>query len=81
MIAARRNARAAADSADGVLAARVYPYSFGTPELWRARIAALEGDRPRAVALLRQAIKHGFTFDDRLHLDTDLNGLAGFPPL
>ena len=81
LIAARSNARAAADSADGVLAARIYPYSFGTPELWRARMAALEGDRPRAVALLRQAIKHGLIFDDRLHLDTDLKRLAGFPPM
>jgi serine/threonine protein kinase/tetratricopeptide (TPR) repeat protein len=55
------------------------PYSKGTPPYWRARIAALLGDKERAVTLLRQATKQGFTYPD-IHPTEDFESLADFPP-
>jgi len=78
--AARRGDHATADSISRVLAERTFPYSFGAPDLWRARISTVLGDRARAITLLREAIDHGLIFDNRLHLDHDLGGLRGYPP-
>jgi DNA-binding SARP family transcriptional activator/tetratricopeptide (TPR) repeat protein len=80
VVAAQRHDRAAADSIAHVLAERTYPYSYGTPDLWRARISARLGDRSQAVARLREAIVHGLAFDDRVHFDENLLALRGFPP-
>jgi len=55
------------------------PYSFGHPTYWRARIAALLGDKEGAVTLLRQATKQGFTYPD-IHPTEDFESLADFPP-
>jgi tetratricopeptide (TPR) repeat protein len=47
---------------------------------WRARIAALLGDREGAMTLLREAYAQGAKFDARLHLDLDLEPLWDHPP-
>jgi tetratricopeptide (TPR) repeat protein len=55
------------------------PYLFGNPSYWRARIAALLGDKEGAVSLLRQAIKQGYAY---LNIDPteDFESLADYPP-
>jgi serine/threonine-protein kinase len=55
------------------------PYSHGTPSYWRARIAALLGDKEGAVNLLRQATKEGFAYSS-IHPTEDFESLADFPP-
>jgi tetratricopeptide (TPR) repeat protein len=55
------------------------PYLFGNPTNWRARIAARLGDKEGAVALLRLAIKEGYSSAD-LHAFEDFESLAGYPP-
>ncbi len=62
---------------------------FGHPTLWRAKIAALLGDRDRAVGLLRDAISQGLMPLDLtqglgyamwLHSDIDFESLRDYPP-
>jgi len=55
------------------------PYLFGGPTFWRARIAALLGDKEGAVNLLRQATKQGYAYPS-LHLCEDFESLADYPP-
>jgi tetratricopeptide (TPR) repeat protein/tRNA A-37 threonylcarbamoyl transferase component Bud32 len=55
------------------------PYLFGNPTYWRARIAALLGDKEGAVGLLRQAIKQGYAYSN-IHPTEDFESLADFPP-
>jgi hypothetical protein len=55
------------------------PYLFGTPTYWRARIAALLGDKEGAVSLLRQAIKQGYAYSG-IHPTEDFESLADYPP-
>jgi serine/threonine protein kinase/tetratricopeptide (TPR) repeat protein len=55
------------------------PYLFGNPTYWRARIAALLGDKEGAVNLLRQAIKQGYTYSN-IHPTEDFESLADYPP-
>lgn len=78
--AARTKAFHTADSLSAVLAHGNFPYSYGLPDLWRARISAAHGDPAQAVARLQGAIDHGLVFDDRLHLDPSLAVLRGYAP-
>jgi serine/threonine protein kinase len=55
------------------------PYLFGNPIYWRARIAALVGDKEGAVNLLRQATKQGYTYPS-IHATEDFESLADYPP-
>jgi tetratricopeptide (TPR) repeat protein len=55
------------------------PYLFGNPTYWRARIAALLGDKEAAVNLLRQATKQGYAYSD-IHPTEDFESLADYPP-
>jgi predicted Zn-dependent protease len=55
------------------------PYLFGNPTYWRARIAALLGDKEGAVSLLRQATKQGYAFSG-LHPTEDFESLAADAP-
>jgi serine/threonine protein kinase/tetratricopeptide (TPR) repeat protein len=55
------------------------PYLFGDPKYWRARIAALLGDKEGAVNLLRQATKQGFSYA-ALHPNEDFESLADYSP-
>jgi tetratricopeptide (TPR) repeat protein len=63
------------------------PYSNGRSPFWRARIAALLGDRDDAVALLREAIAHGIGCavhsgmpDEDCHREMDFEALRGYAP-
>ena len=55
------------------------PYLFGNPTFWRARIAALLGDKEGAVNLIRQAMKEGYDYSS-LHPCEDFESLADYPP-
>jgi serine/threonine-protein kinase len=77
-LAARRGDRAAAMAADSTLAALGRPSLLGRDTLWRARIAALLGDRERAVALVRQALQAGQMYPT-LHGQADLSSLGDVP--
>jgi hypothetical protein len=46
----------------------------------RARLAALAGDRERAVALVRRAFELGLRYRMFLHLDPDFESLREYPP-
>lgn len=56
------------------------PRDFGGVPYREARIAALLGDRERAVALLQDAFARGREFTIFLHRDRDLESLSGYPP-
>jgi tetratricopeptide (TPR) repeat protein len=77
-LAARQGNRAMALAADSALAAVRRPYLFGRHTYWRARIAALLGDRERSVALLREALQEGQMYPT-LHGDADLTSLRDLP--
>jgi hypothetical protein len=62
------------------LAALPRAYNFGIPTLWRARIAAVLGERDGAVALLTSSFAEGWVYDLWLHRDQDLGSLKGYPP-
>jgi serine/threonine-protein kinase len=55
------------------------PYLRGNPTYWRARIAALLGDKEAAVNLLRQATKEGYYYSS-IHPTEDFESLADYPP-
>jgi serine/threonine-protein kinase len=55
------------------------PYQFGNPTFWRARIAALLGDKEGAVNLIRQATKEGYSYSS-IHPCEDFEPLADYPP-
>jgi tetratricopeptide (TPR) repeat protein len=81
---ARLGDRRAVEQVDGWLAARKGPYLNGEHTRARARLAAILGDRERAVALLRQALDEGAFLDGGhglgLHSDPDLESLRDYPP-
>jgi len=55
------------------------PYLFGNPTYWRARIAAVLGDKEGVVNLLRQATKEGYSYSG-IHPTEDFESLADYPP-
>jgi tetratricopeptide (TPR) repeat protein len=68
---------------DRWLASRKGPYLTGVPTFDRARMAAIRGDRERAVTLIRLAMDQGyplFLVDLGLHNDPDFKTLWGYPP-
>jgi tRNA A-37 threonylcarbamoyl transferase component Bud32/TolB-like protein len=72
-----------ADSArtiDRALARLDLPDLRGQHTLWRARIAAVLGDKDSAVTLLRQAFAQGLGYGIWLHVDTDLEALRDYKP-
>jgi hypothetical protein len=56
------------------------PYLFGAPTLWQARVAAVLGEKERAVGLLHAAMARGVAFGLWLHRDVDLESLRGYAP-
>jgi serine/threonine-protein kinase len=78
VLAARRGDRAAALAADRALATLHGPYVHGRHTYWRARIAALLGERERALALLREALQEGQMYP-ALHGAADLAPLRDLP--
>ena len=80
LIDARTGQRVAALQIADSLAARHRPYEFGTPNQYRARIAAVLGDKETAVAALRQCRAEGRPYHLWIHRDIDLESLHGYPP-
>jgi tetratricopeptide (TPR) repeat protein len=81
VLAARRGDRAEAQGIDRELAGMTLPYLTGFPTYYRAEIAAVLGDRERAVELLRDAIAHGAVDPwEHLHSEPAFAGLHGYPP-
>jgi tetratricopeptide (TPR) repeat protein len=76
-LAVRRGDQAEADRMDAWLATRTTSASAAYA---RARLAALRGDRDRAVALVRQAFELGLRGRMYLHLDPDFEPLRAYPP-
>jgi Flp pilus assembly protein TadD len=85
---ARLGHRAEAEALAGRLATRNPPWSGGRSPFWRARIAAVLGDRDGAVTALREAIAQGIscalrrssgTIED-CHLVIDFESLRGYAP-
>ena len=64
---------------DEQLAAINKPYLYGSPTLYRARIAAVLGERQRAVSLLSNAFTEGLSYGIWLHLDIDFETLHDYP--
>jgi eukaryotic-like serine/threonine-protein kinase len=80
-IAARLGDHAEAERISGQLAALRGPYLNGQPSLYRARIAALLGDRAEATALVRQALNEGVAPGGyELFPDMDFEPLRGYAP-
>jgi tetratricopeptide (TPR) repeat protein len=83
-LAARRGDRPQVQRIDAWLAGRPRTVAGRSGDaaatLFRARLAALLGDKPRAVALLRESFERGLKGREYLHLDPDLDALRGYPP-
>src|SRR5437764_56340 len=56
------------------------PYLFGRPTVWRARIAALLGERDGPVALLPEAFANGYPHAHALHTDLAFEALRDYAP-
>jgi tetratricopeptide (TPR) repeat protein/TolB-like protein len=80
VLAARLGLRDSARTIAGDLAHVALPGVNGQHTLWRARIAALLGDKDGAVALLRQAFAEGVAYGIWLHVDMDLESLRDYKP-
>ena len=79
-IAAREGDRVRALGFSQELAQLRLPYLRGAHTRWRARIAALLGDRDEAVQLLGRAFSEGVSYDLWIHTDMDLEPLRGYAP-
>ncbi|UCG84878.1 MAG: protein kinase [Gemmatimonadota bacterium] len=79
-VAARRGDTELALSISRELADLELPYLLGRHTLWRARIAALLGERDEAIDLLRRAFSEGVGHGILLHADMDLEPLRDYPP-
>ncbi|MCI0698147.1 protein kinase [candidate division KSB1 bacterium] len=56
------------------------PYLSGNHTYWRAKIAALSGERERAVTLLREAFAQGYNYGAHVSRDMDLESMRDYPP-
>lgn len=79
-LAARRGDRAEAQRILAWLTSLDRPYLLGEHTYWRARIAALLGERERAVSWLRDAYAEGRSEWSVLHSDPDLEALRDYRP-
>jgi tetratricopeptide (TPR) repeat protein/predicted Ser/Thr protein kinase len=79
-IAARKGNREKALKISQGLKDNKTPYLFGNPNYWRARIAALLGDKEGAVNMLREAIKQGLDYTDLYFYPQDFESLRDYPP-
>ena len=81
-LAARRGDRPDALAVSAWLERNEHPYWAGGSTYRRARIAALLGERERAVELLREALAEGawLFFGLKAHTDIDLQPLRDYPP-
>jgi serine/threonine protein kinase/tetratricopeptide (TPR) repeat protein len=80
VLAARRGDRAQATKVSEELSKIDRRYLFGNHTYWRACIAALLGEKERAVALLKESFSQGRAYGVDLHRDIDLEPLWDYPP-
>jgi cbb3-type cytochrome oxidase subunit 3/tetratricopeptide (TPR) repeat protein len=80
VLAARLGLADSARVIAGELAEVDRPRLNGQQTLWRARIAALLGEKDSAVELLRQAFTGGVAYGIWLHADMDLESLRDYKP-
>jgi len=80
VVAGRLGERETALRFDGALAAQDAPFLNGANTYWRARIAAVLGDRERAVELLRAAYAEGYKHGIHVHRDMDFESLYDYAP-
>ena len=83
MIEAKLGDRIAAQRIEDELSRATMPYERGTPKLLQAQIAAMLGERERAVLLLRQGIGLGMGLSrlgGALFGNENLESLDGYPP-
>jgi tetratricopeptide (TPR) repeat protein len=80
LIAARKGDRERALKISQEMKDNKSPYLFGHPTYWRARIAALLGDKEGAVQLLQEAIKQGLDYQNLYSVPQDFESLQDFPP-
>jgi serine/threonine protein kinase/tetratricopeptide (TPR) repeat protein len=80
LIAARKGDREKALKISQELKDNKTLYLFGHPPYWRARIAALLGDKEGAVILLQEAIKQGLDYQNLYLYPQDFESLQDFPP-
>jgi serine/threonine-protein kinase len=76
-LAVRRGDRIEAERMEAWLADRAHD---ANAVYWRARLAALRGDRAQAVALVRRAFELGRGGKMFFHLDPDFDALRDYPP-
>ena len=55
------------------------PFFFGRPAYNRACIAAIQGNKEEAVALLREALSQGYQYY-YVHTDMDFESIRDYPP-
>jgi len=79
-LAARRGDREGAIRIADELAAIDRRFLFGSNTYWRARIAALLGEKEQAVSLLKESFAQGASYGIDLHRDIDLEPLWDYPP-
>ena len=79
-IAARKGNREEALKISQKLKDNKTPYLWGEHTYWRARIAALLGDKEGAVNLLREAINQGLGYSQLYFDPQDFESLQDFPP-
>jgi DNA-binding SARP family transcriptional activator/TolB-like protein len=80
LLAARTGDLVEAARIDRRLAEVDAPYLLGMNSLWRARIAAVRGERELAVELIRNAFAEGHSWWLDLHYDIDFESLRDYPP-
>jgi len=80
VIAARRGEREEAERISEELRHSRQPYRFGQDTYWCACIAALLGERERAVELLRASFAQGMDMAPLPLWDMDLEPLHGYKP-
>ncbi|MDQ3309775.1 MAG: tetratricopeptide repeat protein, partial [Gemmatimonadota bacterium] len=80
VVAARTGDRATAARISQALGSLDRPYLFGQYLYWQARIAAVLGERERAVTLLTNAYTEGRSYDASVHAEMDFESLRGYPP-
>ncbi|MDH7514194.1 MAG: tetratricopeptide repeat protein, partial [Clostridiales bacterium] len=79
-LAARRGDREGAMRVFEELGKLERPFLLGQHLWWQARIAALIGEKEKAVALLKEAFSQGSDYGVSLHRDIDLEPLWDYPP-
>jgi len=77
---ARRGDREEAMKVSEELSKLERPFLLGKHVYWRACIAALLGEKERAVAFLREAFSQGLDYGVYLHRDIDLEPLWDYQP-